>query len=180
MVRAISIIGGLLVFTGTIGSLFLGFLTWYTVEWASYGTINNMFEGISAFGPYVGTTPGGAMWQWTCVLGLCIESSNLYYAWVPAGVLSLPGILAVVGGILCIVGKKPAIAGGVMCIASVLIFIYFLVSFPHSIIAENPSLLWGGTGNFIHVGYGAIMTGAGGILGLVGARKPVKKQWKPY
>ncbi|HMF32200.1 MAG TPA: hypothetical protein VKK79_12330 [Candidatus Lokiarchaeia archaeon] len=169
MARPAAIIGGILAIIGSLGSFFIAILGWYTVEFSG---IINVTASVTAFG---GLVADPSSWA-----GNASPYSNQILE-------ILPGILALIGGILCLIPKKGAtILGGLLILVAIILFGYNLVSATNQFLGyfgtslSNLSssnigqLLWNTQGGllesiFNHIGYGLILTLIGGILGLIGS-----------
>ena len=74
----------------------------------------------------------------------------------------LPGIIAILGAIICLIPKKMTILiGSLLVLIGVGLFIYILYS-----LTGDFSFFWAGP--TAHIGYGAIITTFGGILAFIG------------
>ena len=74
----------------------------------------------------------------------------------------LPGVIAVLGAILCFIPKKlTCLIGGLLVIIGVGLFLFGVTSN-----FSNFSVFW--VSSTIHIGYGWMITTLGGILGFIG------------
>ena len=74
----------------------------------------------------------------------------------------LPGIIAILGAILCFIPKKlTCLIGGLLVLIGVGLFVFGLYT-----ISGDFSFFW--VSSTVHIGYGAMVTTLGGILGFIG------------
>lgn len=74
----------------------------------------------------------------------------------------LPGIIAILGAILCFIPKKlTCLIGGLLVLIGVGLFVFGLYS-----TFGDFSFFW--VSSTVHIGYGAMCTTLGGILGFIG------------
>ena len=74
----------------------------------------------------------------------------------------LPGVIAVLGAILCFIPKKITILiGGLLILGGVGLFLFGVTSS-----FSDFSVLW--VSSTVHIGYGAMVTTLGGIMGFIG------------
>ncbi len=74
----------------------------------------------------------------------------------------LPGVIALLGAILCFIPKKlTCLIGGLLVLIGVILFLFGVTSN-----FSDFSVFW--VSSTVHFGYGAICTTLGGILGFIG------------
>jgi len=74
----------------------------------------------------------------------------------------LPGIIAILGAILCLIPKKlTCLIGGLLVLIGVGLFVFGLYD-----TFGDFSFFW--VSSTVHIGYGAMITTLGGILGFIG------------
>lgn len=74
----------------------------------------------------------------------------------------LPGVIAILGAILCFIPKKlTCLIGGLLVLIGVGIFVFGLYTS-----SGDFSFFW--VSSTVHIGYGAMLTTIGGILGFIG------------
>jgi len=132
-------------------SIFIGSLGWYTFEALGQTYWLNAIGGSGLNGEVLGYIPDDF-------------SNTGTILWMVAGILS------VVGGILCLTqGKAASVLGGVIAIGGCFVFFYiipFATSFGVSAPEFNFDYFW--PSDNAHIGYGWIITAAGGLIGLIG------------
>lgn len=150
----LAIIGGIIAVLGVVLSIFIKELGWWNFKTLILGDVTNNSYLSSFFG-----------------------DGDPYFA--DTFTLLLPGIIAGVGGLLCITGNKfLSLIGSVLVIVGIVLFFVFLGDSDAATLASyiDTNIYWdsfGGGDPFSgwkwHLGIGLFMTAGGGILSLVGA-----------
>ena len=151
MKRPLALLGGLLVVLGVLLSIVMDLFGWW-----NYSINISYSNWINAF--------GGLNWN-NSIENLYSDDSILEM---------IPGVIAIVGGILILIRKPgPGLIGALVVFFSVALFINNLDSFNslnNFIEVNNGNLYWWTSGNFYcHIGIGLIITSLGALLGLIGS-----------
>jgi hypothetical protein len=159
MKRPIAFIAGLIILIGTLLSLFLEPLGWYNYNFTGLILPDNAY--------WIGSL-GGLNWAGE-MQNLTNDDSALYL---------IPGGLAALGGLLLLIQSRSlGILSGLLVLTGVGVFLYNISQMDviEVIIDAGGNMWWWeGTvplvGDYVlRIGYGLMVTAAGGILGILGS-----------
>ncbi len=159
----LAIIGGIIAVLGVVLSIFIKELGW----WNFLTVFNDEITNNAFFSAFFG------------------KGDPEYFG--DTFTLLLPGIIAGVGGLLCVTGNKfLSLIGSVLVIVGIVVFIVLLGDSDAAVWADfiNTNIYWDSVGVTVgdaftgirwRFGYGLFITAGGGILALIGGITTSKK-----